>query len=105
MYIEDADFKEGYEACKNPLLGERSLWTKFLIQDGLLVTVNMPIFNVADLYPYRRDEARESYDKREFKWEEQLPTVEKLLGMCYILCMCVCVGASDTTTASDDPFT
>jgi hypothetical protein len=25
--------------------------------------------------------------------------------MCYILCMCVCVGASDTTTASDDPFT
>jgi hypothetical protein len=28
-----------------------------------------------------------------------------MLGMCYILCMCVCVGASDTTTASDDPFT
>jgi hypothetical protein len=28
----------------------------------------------------------------------------ELLGMCYILCMCVCVGASDTTTASDDPF-
>jgi hypothetical protein len=28
-----------------------------------------------------------------------------LLGMCYILCMCVCVGASDTTTVSDDPFT
>jgi hypothetical protein len=26
-----------------------------------------------------------------------------LLGMCYILCMCVCVGVSDTTTASDDP--
>jgi hypothetical protein len=25
--------------------------------------------------------------------------------MCYILCMCVCVGASDTTTASDDPIT
>jgi hypothetical protein len=25
--------------------------------------------------------------------------------MCYILCMCVCVGASDTTTASDDPYT
>ena len=25
--------------------------------------------------------------------------------MCYILCMCVCVGASDTTTASNDPFT
>ena len=28
----------------------------------------------------------------------------RLLGMCYILCMCVCVGASDTTTVSDDPL-
>jgi hypothetical protein len=24
--------------------------------------------------------------------------------MCYILCMCVCVGASDMTTTFDDPF-
>jgi hypothetical protein len=24
MYREDADFKEAYEACKNPLLGDRS---------------------------------------------------------------------------------
>jgi hypothetical protein len=23
--------------------------------------------------------------------------------MCYILCMCVCVGASGSTTVSDDP--
>jgi hypothetical protein len=28
-----------------------------------------------------------------------------VLGMCYILCMCVCVGASDTTIASDTPGT
>jgi hypothetical protein len=28
-----------------------------------------------------------------------------LLGMCYILCMCVFVGTSNTTTTSDDPFT
>jgi hypothetical protein len=27
-----------------------------------------------------------------------------MLGMCYILCMCVCVGVSDTTTASDNPY-
>jgi hypothetical protein len=26
-----------------------------------------------------------------------------MLGMCYILCMCVCVGASDMRTLSDDP--
>jgi len=27
-----------------------------------------------------------------------------MLGMCSILCMCVCVGVSDMKTASDDPF-
>jgi hypothetical protein len=36
MYKEDIDFKEAYEACKNPLLGDRSPWTEYLIQDGLL---------------------------------------------------------------------
>jgi hypothetical protein len=35
MYREDTDFKESYEACKNPLLGVKSPWTKYLIQDGL----------------------------------------------------------------------
>jgi hypothetical protein len=36
-----------------------------------------PIFNVPDLYPYRRDEAGESDDQKEFQWEEQFPTIEK----------------------------
>jgi hypothetical protein len=36
MYKEDADFKEAYEACKNPLLGDRIPWIEYLIQDGLL---------------------------------------------------------------------
>jgi hypothetical protein len=27
---------------------------------------------------------------------------KNVLGMCYILCMCVCVGVSDMMTASDD---
>ena len=35
------------------------------------------IFNVADLYPYRRDEAGELDDQKEFQWEEQLPMAEK----------------------------
>jgi hypothetical protein len=34
MYQEDPDFKEAYEACENPLLGDKSPWTKYLIQDG-----------------------------------------------------------------------
>jgi hypothetical protein len=36
MYKEDANFKEAYEACKNPLLRHRSPWTEYLIQDGSL---------------------------------------------------------------------
>jgi hypothetical protein len=36
MYREDPYFKESYEACKNPLLGDKSLWKKYLIQYGLL---------------------------------------------------------------------
>jgi hypothetical protein len=35
MYKEDVDFKEDYKACKNPLLGDRSPWIEYLIQDGL----------------------------------------------------------------------
>jgi hypothetical protein len=35
------------------------------------------IFSVADLYPYKRDEAGESDDQKEIQWEEKLPTAEK----------------------------
>jgi hypothetical protein len=46
-----------------------------------------------------------SKEIEEKKVEIQGRIISFVLGMCYILCMCVCVGASDTTTASDDPFT
>jgi hypothetical protein len=36
MYREDPNFKEAYEACNNPLLGDKMSWTKYLIRDGLL---------------------------------------------------------------------
>ena len=36
MYRQYLYFKEAYEACKNPLLGDISPWTKYLMQDGLL---------------------------------------------------------------------
>jgi hypothetical protein len=35
-----------------------------------------PIFNVADLYPYQRNEVGEIDDQKEIQWEEQLPTTE-----------------------------
>jgi hypothetical protein len=36
MYHSDLDFGEAYEACVNPVLGDRSQWAKYLIQDRLL---------------------------------------------------------------------
>jgi hypothetical protein len=40
MYRDDPDFKEAYEAYKNPILIDRSQWTKYMIQDGLLFRGN-----------------------------------------------------------------
>jgi hypothetical protein len=36
MYQEDPYFKEAYEACTNPLLGDRSPWIEYFLQDRLL---------------------------------------------------------------------
>jgi hypothetical protein len=36
-----------------------------------------PIFNVADLYPYREDETGGSDDQKEIRWEKQMPVAEK----------------------------
>jgi hypothetical protein len=35
-----------------------------------------PIFNVADLYPYRMDDTGESGDQKEIQWEKKMPTTE-----------------------------
>jgi hypothetical protein len=31
MYRDDPDFKEAYEAAENPILRDRSQWTKYMI--------------------------------------------------------------------------
>jgi len=36
LYETDSDFKEAFEACKNPVLADRSKWLDYFIQDGLL---------------------------------------------------------------------
>jgi hypothetical protein len=36
MYRDDPYFKEAYEAFENPILKDRSQWTEYMIQDGLL---------------------------------------------------------------------
>eukprot|EP00253_Pinus_taeda_P036208 PITA_36208 len=36
LYEVDADFKEAYEACKNPLLRDSSSWLDYNMQEGLL---------------------------------------------------------------------
>jgi hypothetical protein len=40
MYRIDPDFKEAYEASENQILRERSQWTEYMIQDGLLFRSN-----------------------------------------------------------------
>jgi hypothetical protein len=40
MYKDDLDFKEAYEAAENPILGDRSKWTEYMIQEGLLFKGN-----------------------------------------------------------------
>jgi hypothetical protein len=36
MHREDPDFKEAYEASEKPILRDRSQWTNYMIEDGLL---------------------------------------------------------------------
>jgi hypothetical protein len=40
MYHDDADFKEAYEACANPVLRDRIQWTEYMVQEGLLFRGN-----------------------------------------------------------------
>jgi hypothetical protein len=40
MYRDGPDFKEEYEASKNPVLRDRSQWIEYMIQDGLLFRGN-----------------------------------------------------------------
>jgi hypothetical protein len=40
MYTDDSNFKEAYEVAKNPFLRDRSPWTDYMIQDGLLFRGN-----------------------------------------------------------------
>jgi hypothetical protein len=40
MYSDDPDFKEAYEGCTNPVLRDRSQWTKYMIQEVLLFKGN-----------------------------------------------------------------
>ena len=36
LYEDDADFKEAFEACKNPTERDKIPWLEYIMQDGLL---------------------------------------------------------------------
>jgi hypothetical protein len=40
MYRDDPDFKVAYEAAENQILRDRSQWTEYMIQEGLLFKGN-----------------------------------------------------------------
>jgi hypothetical protein len=40
MYCDDTNFKEAYEACANPVLRDKSQWTEYMVQEGLLFKGN-----------------------------------------------------------------
>jgi hypothetical protein len=40
MHCDDPYFKEAYEACENPVLRDKTQWTEYLIQEGLLFKRN-----------------------------------------------------------------
>jgi hypothetical protein len=40
MYMDNPNFKEAYEASENPVLRDKSQWTEYMIQDGLLFKGN-----------------------------------------------------------------
>jgi hypothetical protein len=51
MYSDDPNFKEAYEVCANPVLRDRSQWTEYMIQEGLLFKGNqlwIPKFSMKD---------------------------------------------------------
>jgi hypothetical protein len=40
MYKDDADFKDAYISCENPIANNRSLWLDYMLQEGLLFKNN-----------------------------------------------------------------
>eukprot|EP00253_Pinus_taeda_P029193 PITA_29193 len=40
LYENDSDFKEAFEACRNPALADSSKWLDYFLQDGLLFKKN-----------------------------------------------------------------
>lgn len=44
------------------------------LPDGIRIS---PIFNVADLYPYRDEETGEKKEQKEIQWTKQMPVDEK----------------------------
>jgi hypothetical protein len=45
MYKDDPDFKEAYEAAENSILRDKSQWTEYMVQEGLLFKGNHLVYS------------------------------------------------------------
>jgi len=51
LYKVDSYFQGDFDACKNPMNGDRVLWVEYILQDGLLFKNNklcVPIFSMRE---------------------------------------------------------
>jgi hypothetical protein len=82
-HIRKEIFPRGmYNKLKMKKIGSCKILRKFEENDYEVEFLDVvgisPIFNIADLYPYRADEAGESKSQREIHWVKQMPITKKL---------------------------
>jgi hypothetical protein len=73
MYADDQDFREAYEATKNPILKDKSQWVEDMIHEGLLFKGNQLCILKCSM---RGDLLRILVTEHHSQWDNILPQAE-----------------------------